>query len=133
VKRLNKLGVGTDIENIDRFEDLPTDDDNRFLSRIFTNNELRYCFSKAYVAPHLAVRFAAKEAVVKALYALGKKNVDYKKVEITLNENRVPQVTLNDDFLGDVDVQISLSHCDDKAVAFAIALNGDIMGLDCLY
>src|SRR5258706_899697 len=57
--------LGVDIEEVKRFEKLLRN--KRFLNRVFTKEEIAYCFSKKNQAQHFAVRFAAKEAVLKAM------------------------------------------------------------------
>jgi len=116
------LGVGTDIENISRFEKFTTDRNNSFLKNIFTKNELDYCFSKKPIANHLAARYAGKEASIKALCSLGKKNLDYKDIEILSDDEGVPRVRINNMDNGKIETHLSLSHCKDKALAFAVAM-----------
>ena len=60
-----RMGLGVDIEDIDRFRKLDLYEDKGFFSKIYTGDEISYCFSKDSPAQHLAVRFAGKEAVVK--------------------------------------------------------------------
>ncbi|HEY4521853.1 MAG TPA: 4'-phosphopantetheinyl transferase superfamily protein [Candidatus Paceibacterota bacterium] len=108
------LHVGVDIEDVNRFN-LDFKKNKTFLNRIFTKDELRYCFSKQNPSFHLAVRFAAKEAIVKAFYSLGKKPPALNKLNIKNNKNGVPTIDLKG-----FDVRISLSHCRDKAIAFAL-------------
>lgn len=60
-------GIGVDIENIFRFRKLPYKKNRHFYEKIFTESEIKYCLSKADPYPHFAARFAAKEAVIKAL------------------------------------------------------------------
>jgi holo-[acyl-carrier protein] synthase len=117
----NNLGIGTDIESIDRFRKLDLNKDRIFLNKIFTKKELDHCFSKKEPAQHLAVRYAGKEAVVKALTSINKLNLDYKKVEIFNNENGVPKVKISD---RDTNIQIhlSLSHSGGNVLAFAIVM-----------
>ena len=61
----SNFAIGVDIESISRFKNLKRDKSRHFLEKIFTQNELNYCFSKKVPSPHLAVRFAAKEAAEK--------------------------------------------------------------------
>ena len=117
----SEFGVGVDIENIERFSKPNTIKNKQFLEKIFTKKELNYCFSRAKPEQHLAVRYAGKEAVVKALSSLGKANIDYKKVEILNSKNSVPMVKINNKELGNLKIKISLAHCEDKAIAFVIA------------
>ena len=74
--------VGVDIEEISRFENKTIENDFHFLNKIYTENELDYCFSNAQPARHLAARFCAKEAVVKALSNILNKNLSYSQIEI---------------------------------------------------
>ncbi len=59
-------GIGTDIVEIDRMREAVRKWGERFLKRIFTENELSYCYGKKDPFPHLAARFAAKESFIKA-------------------------------------------------------------------
>ena len=122
MQQTENFGIGTDIESIDRFRKLNLNDDNGFLNKVFTKNELDYCFSKKEPASHLSARYAGKEAVIKALSSIGKANLDYKNVEIFKNEEGVPMVRINDIDGGKIKVYVSLSHCEDKAIAFAIVM-----------
>lgn len=125
MKRINcfkKLGVGTDIESIKRFRKLSYAKDHIFLNKIFTKNELDYCFSKTDAAHHLAARFVGKESIFKALTGIGKNKINYRDIEIINNKNGVPEVRLNKKKLDYLKVNLSLSHCEDKAVAFAVVI-----------
>ena len=93
-----------------------------FLKKIFTKNELDYCFSKKEAATHLSARFSGKEAVIKALNSIGKKAPTYSKIEISNNKEGMPLVKINDKNMEDISIKISLSHCSDRSIAFAIAL-----------
>ncbi len=63
-------GVGTDIVSVERFRRAGARWGDRFFTRVFTDAELAYCRARKDPYPHLAARFAAKEAVIKALSAL---------------------------------------------------------------
>ena len=69
------LGIGVDIENVERFRWLNIKNDSRFLNKIYAKEELKYCFSKKNPAPHLAARFAGKEAVIKAMNGISNKKL----------------------------------------------------------
>ena len=115
------LAVGVDIEEISRFEEFGKD--NPFLDKIYTEKEKEYCFSKKKPAQHLAVRFAGKEAVIKALNSLEYSFSNFKKIEISNSKNGVPKVKINQQGFEEMKIAISLSHCKDKAIAFAV-ING---------
>jgi holo-[acyl-carrier protein] synthase len=78
-------GIGTDIVEIYRIKDAVEKWGERFLKKIFTENEIAYCNKKKDPYPHLAVRFAAKEAVIKASSLLRDKRLAFHDIEI-LNE-----------------------------------------------
>lgn len=125
LKGISRFGIGTDIENIDRFKGLDLTTDSAFLNKIFTQSELAYCFSKAIAAPHLAARYTGKEAIVKALSNIVETSLSYKDVEILNNEKGAPFVRFNNKALNMLKAEISLSHCEDKAIAFAVVLEVD--------
>ncbi len=115
------LGIGVDIESISRFRGLSVEKNKRFLSKIFTDTELDYCFSRANTTQHLAARFAAKEAVIKALSTLGKNKLNYRGIEITNDEIGIPVVSISKTGFNDIQISLSLSHTKQTAIAFAIA------------
>ena len=67
---------------------------------------------------HLAVRFCAKEAVVKTPTALGILHVSYNEIEIYHNENQCPQIRILKKLEKNIVFQVSLSHDRTKAIAF---------------
>ena len=85
-----------------------------FLERVFTPVEIEYCFLKKKSAQHFAVRFAAKEAVWKAL---GKKNVTLKDISVRNLPDGAPRVTVKGKSVPGLSV--SLTHTDDYAAAVA--------------
>jgi holo-[acyl-carrier protein] synthase len=117
------FGVGVDIASIENFKKYKKDD--KFLSSIFTDAELEYCFSKDFPASHLTVRFAAKEAVIKALYSINKKEIDtlkvkYKYIEIFNSDRGVPIARVNNLDLAGFTLKVSLSHNDGYGIAYAV-------------
>lgn len=119
-----ELGIGVDIENVSRFSEVKTRSD-RFLKTFMTEEEIDYCYSKESPRPHIAARFAGKEAVIKALNGLSMRDVTFRDIEITNDENGVPHVSFKTRRMLNIRVEISLSHSGDYAVAFAIAARGD--------
>lgn len=78
------LGTGTDLTEIDRIQAAVTRFGDRFLHRIFTPGEIRYCGRKQRnAAESLAARFAAKEAGAKALGTGMAKGVSWREIEVT--------------------------------------------------
>lgn len=120
MKKTKDFTIGADIEDISRFRKLDHLKNSSFLNKIFTKKELDYCFSKQKAAPYLAARFAGKEAVVKALSNISKKAMNYKDIEILNNNIGAPEVKIMDKELKNLQIYISLSHCQDKAVAFVL-------------
>jgi len=111
------MAVGVDIEDISRF----IDRDKSFIERIFTPLEIEYCQSFSKPESHYAVRFCAKEAVIKALSGFDIHLAEYKLIEIYLDKNNCPQVRILKDLGRDIKFELSLSHDRTKAVAFVYA------------
>ena len=117
-------GVGVDIIELVRIEGALKRWGNRFLSRVFTEREISYCQRRKDPVPSLAGRFAAKEAVGKALGLGTGRQIGWKEVEITNDPRGKPEVHLTGRaaaIAGGVKILISISHSRDAAVAFAIA------------
>ena len=118
------IGIGVDIIEIDRVKESIRKFGDHFLNKIYTEKELKYCLNKSDKYQHLAARFAAKEAVYKALSSGWNKNIGWKNIEITNEANGMPIVTLNGDvknFLSpQKSLKISISHSRDYVAAVAI-------------
>lgn len=115
------FGIGIDIEEIDRFVELK--DQPQVLKKFFTQNELDYCMKKKNFAQHLAVRYAAKEAVYKALSAVpGAGLLAHHQIEVTRNRKGVPGILVHHKKIKDTQLQVSLSHSRSNAVAVCIRL-----------
>jgi holo-[acyl-carrier protein] synthase len=115
---------GTDIVEIKRFKEFTGNREHPFLLKVFTQNERDYCFKKEDPAPHLAVTFAAKEAVLKTLYAQGIRDISYKEIDICRDFRGVPSAHINNERYN-LNLRISLSHSDEYALAFVIMVCGD--------
>lgn len=114
------ISVGVDIEDISRFSNKTLENDSKFLSRIFTQNELDYCFKNSNPAPSLTARFCAKEAAVKALSNLYSGVIGYSKIEILKKENGSVCINILIDELKKYNFSLSISHEKDKAIAFVV-------------
>lgn len=123
-------GVGVDIVEIHRIASAIRRYSNAFLNRIYTESEQEYCLSrssKSIAYQGLAARFAAKEAVFKALGISGK-GMRWKDIEILNEANGKPFVKLHGELLesskelGIETVMISLSHSREYGIAYAIAV-----------
>ena len=128
-------GVGTDIVPVGRIAALIQDRGAAFLERWFTAGEIDYCSSKAVPSRHFAGRFAAKEAVVKALAITWDGPLPWRSVEIVNGPRGAPSVNLSGAVLdaavraGVGEISVSVSHCDEYATAIAlVAVTGDGAG-----
>ena len=119
------IGVGVDIESLERFKCLSREKDISYLAKIFTETELDYCFSKEEAYPHLAARFVGKEAVIKALYSIGIRDLIYSDIEITNDNYGVPMVRYICNTMRNITTKISLSHSAENAIAFVIIREDD--------
>jgi holo-[acyl-carrier protein] synthase len=119
---MQNIGIGTDIVEIRRFENVTDKVFSAFLTKNFTRNELDYCLSKEAPSPHLAARFAGKEAVIKALHCLNITHIFYPSIEILNDERGVPYVRINTDKTEKLYIKISLSHSSEMALAFCIII-----------
>ena len=106
------IGLGIDIEDISRFENKQKD--STFFKKIFTKNELEYCFKKKDPAQSLAARFCAKEATIKASPV----KLFYNEIEVIMKKGK-PSIVINK-----LDIKykvlVSLSHCRNSAIATVI-------------
>lgn len=109
-------GVGVDIVEVSRIKKV-IENNQKFLKRIFSEEEIEYCQQKKKKYVHFAVRFAAKEAIWKALNG----GVSFKEIKIINDISGQPKVILQDG-LSNINIQISLSHSDKYAVAYALAI-----------
>ncbi len=88
------LGIGTDICSIERIEKSIDKFGERFIEKTFTEHEQDYCESKSGKASYYAKRFAAKEAVAKALATTNSGALSWTDVEVKNNPSGRPYVTL---------------------------------------
>ncbi len=116
------LGLGNDIIEIERIRESIKEHGSRFLERLFTPKEQAYCLKHEDSATHFAGRFAAKEAISKALGLGVGRELAWKDMEILNDENGTPQVTLSQRFKN-MKVLVSISHCKHYATAVAIRTN----------
>ena len=119
-------GLGTDIVAVGRVAALMRDRGAAFLERWFTEREIDYCSSKTVPSRHFAARFAAKEAIVKALPVACDGPLPWRSIEIVNDPRGVPSVRLSGAILdaairaGVGEISVSLSHCDEYAIAIAL-------------
>lgn len=122
---MNSVWCGTDIIEIERIKNSIEDIGEKFVHKVFTDKEIAYCESKkGQKYQHYAARFAAKEAVFKAISeALDDKyDVSWKNIEILKDDMQKPHVSLiGVDFKKKISLDISISHCKEFAVAMVVA------------
>lgn len=117
------LATGVDLIDISRFKGVFSRYGQRLLDHVFLPSELAYCRGRV---PELAVRFAAKEAVSKAL-GTGLRGVSFREIEIVGDELGKPLVRLygrarqRADDLGLTQFEVSLSHERTLGIAFVVA------------
>lgn len=125
---MSDMLVGVDIIDIKRIKNA-VERTPRFLCRLFTEQELAYCFQKANPYPSLAVRFAAKEAIRK-LHPAFSAGIRFHEVEVFCNQDGRPELILHGLALekwkqnGIGQISISLSHSKEQAIAAAVAAKG---------
>ena len=111
------LGTGVDITEVRRLRQAVEKWGDDFLNRIFTKEELENAKKSGSLYQHLAGRFAAKEAVFKAL---GDKDLTWKDVQVLNDKEGKPICVLLNGKGGKKDVHISISHVKTYAVANAV-------------
>lgn len=116
-----QVRIGTDIIEVERIEKAIKKHGDRFLNKIYTTKEIEYCNKNADTKyQHFAVRFAAKEAIYKALCGIVDVSLDWKDAEILSTESGRPIVKLNNKNIKIFDIDISLSHVKSMAIATVI-------------
>lgn len=117
------LEIGVDIENINKFDNMNISTHSKFLTKIFSNKEIEYCFQKINPTQHLASRFAAKEAVIKTQNFGSIIDLELNEIEIYNNKEGKPFVNIKNRKYSNMEILITLSHNNDNAIAFAVLLN----------
>lgn len=119
------LGLGCDVIEVERIRRVLDRHGDRFLQRVFTEEERAYSYSHKFPERHLAARFAAKEAVSKAFTTGIGAELGWKSVSVHHGARLEPLIRLDDqgrvllDQVGATHVQVSLSHTDTVAMAVA--------------
>lgn len=116
-------GIGNDIIEIPRMRRAIRRHQARFLDRVFTLKEQQYCLSHHESERHFAGRFAAKEAIVKALGVGLKTGLSWLDFEILNDHHGKPVVNLSpsvEKLFNTPNILISISHCKEYATAIAL-------------
>jgi len=120
------LQVGVDCEEVSRFRRLPLSRNERFYKKIFTPQEIEYCTSFRDPYPRFTARFAAKEAVIKALNSINR--YSYTDIEVRKSKEERPTICINNNRFkkqeqSNMSISLSLAHSNCYAIAFAIVTN----------
>jgi len=124
---MNVKALGIDTVECDRLQAMIDRHGRRFLDRVFTAAEQRYCRQRKRRIEHLAGRFAAKEAVLKALGTGWGRGICWTDVEVANTPAGSPKIRLGGrcrkiaDQQGLSDILVSISHTPYQAVAVALA------------
>lgn len=120
------IGIGIDIVEVGRIEKAIEKNVDRFLGRVFTEREVRYCEGKKNKYEHFAARFAAKEAAMKALGTGWRKGVAFSGIEVIPEKSGKPNLVFHGktrelfSAQGGTGSFVSLSHTKAFAVAQVI-------------
>lgn len=121
-----KIKCGTDIIEIERIKESIETLGNRFLNKVFTENEIQYCESKKNQKyQHYAARFAAKEAAFKAISEClkDKYELTWSDYEILNDDTGKPSIKILGKEINELEnLDLSISHCKQYAVATVVAL-----------
>ena len=122
-----KVLTGTDIIEINRIKESIESLGETFKNKIYTKKEIEYCESKKNAKyQHYAARFAAKEAIFKAVSELldDKYEISWKDAEVIDDENGKPRITFASKKLEEKieSIDISISHCKEYAVSNVVLI-----------
>jgi len=122
------IGIGTDITECLRIARMIERHGELFVSRVYTPEEIRYCQSRAQATQHFTGRWAAKEAILKAMGTGWARGISWRDIEIRNEPGGKPIVAVRGgakeiiEGLGIAEILVSISHCRSHATAYAIAV-----------
>jgi holo-[acyl-carrier protein] synthase len=125
---MNVIGIGTDIVETLRIARMIERHGELFLRRVFTPDEVGYCSARKAATQHYAGRWAAKEAVLKALGTGWSRGISWCDIEVRNEVGGRPHIALSGGALdvsrrlGVETMLISISHCRSYATAYALAI-----------
>jgi holo-[acyl-carrier protein] synthase len=120
------IGTGVDIAEVPRIRQSIERYGDRFLHRIFTEGEIRYCEAKATRFESYAARFAAKEAGMKALGTGWSRGVRWRDIEVVRPKGQRPTIQFHGQAaaiaakLGSKNIALSITHTSEEALAHVI-------------
>jgi holo-[acyl-carrier protein] synthase len=121
------LGTGIDIVECLRIARMIDEHGELFITRVYTDAEIEYCSTRKAATQHYAGRWAAKEAVLKALGTGWRRGISWRDIEVLNDSHGAPFVVLQAgardvcETAGIRQMHLSISHCRSHAVAYAIA------------
>ena len=122
------LGIGTDIVECPRIGKMIEQHGELFLRRVYTEREIRYCQARKHAIEHFAGRWAAKEAILKAMGTGRSRGIAWTHVEVRNGSDGRPHVLVCGAARdvarerGIAEILISISHCRTYATAYALAV-----------
>ena len=122
------IGIGTDITECPRIGRMILEHGEQFLRRVYTEREIDYCNARKLSTEHFAGRWAAKEAVLKAMGTGWIRGVSWSDIEILNETGGAPKVMLHGETRdiaesrGVGEILVTISHCRTYATAYAIAM-----------
>ena len=117
------LGIGVDVVDVDRMKDVLEKQGKVFLDKVFSDMEVTYCKTRKKPYIHFGARFAAKEAVAKAMRTGWSGAFHWRDIEVVNDQSGAPHILLSRDVakaLEQCSVHLSLSHTDNTIVAFVV-------------
>ena len=123
------VGIGADVIEVDRVRGVIERQGERFLARVFTDEERAYCAGMKHPHKHYAARFAAKEAVSKCFSTGIGGELGWRSISIYHGERHQPLVRLDEKgeellrHVGATHVLVTLSHTDTVALAVAVLID----------
>ena len=128
---MNILGIGTDIVECLRIAQMIERHGELFITRVYTEYEIDYCRQRKAATQHFAGRWAAKEAILKALGTGWVRGLSWRDMEIRNERSGRPTAAFRGgardlvERKGISDVMVSISHCRSHATALAIAMGDE--------
>ena len=125
------IGIGTDITECLRIARMIERHGEAFIARVYTPEEIRYCQTRKQSTQHFTGRWAAKEAVLKALGTGWRRGISWRDIEILNEPGGKPLVMLTGGArevaqqLGITEMLVTISHCHTHATAYALAAGED--------
>jgi holo-[acyl-carrier protein] synthase len=125
------IGIGTDIIECPRIGKMIEQHGELFLRRVYTEREIRYCQARKHAIEHFAGRWAAKEAILKAIGTGWTRGIAWTDLEVRNRPGGAPTVLVCNAAkeaareAGIANILVSISHCRTYATAYALAVGRD--------